>query len=120
MQKPEVIEINENLIPENSLAHTAAKIISVNGITQIIELFRNQNGISVDFRGLPDHLSNEDEMMIALEASDNSLDSPAVTKHLFEFAIGARQTLPSGASVHYADESSDPTSRHYKHFRTAR
>ena len=120
MQRPEVAEINKNLIPDNSLAHTAAKIISVDGVTKVIELFRSQNGTSVDFRGLPDHLANEDEMTISLEASDDLLDSSKVTKHLFEFAIGARQTLPNGASVHYADESSDPMSRHYRHFRPAR
>ena len=119
----------ETTVPKNSLASTAAEVILGDGSTRVIELFEEDHGDyrNVDFRGLPQHLSDGDQAWISIVSGldsrpeDKGALSPEAVRGretliLFEYAIGARQTLWNGANIQYSDETNDPESEHYRPF----
>lgn len=128
---PEVLSVSYDLIPEGSNAEIAAMVRFGNGEEGLVEMFTDARSESVDFRGLPEHLANEDNMNIRLTKHlgraglDPILSVAEATKRaheietrvLFEFAIGARQQLWEGAQVEYSDKSYDPTSPWYDVYR---
>lgn len=133
VQRPEVIRISRELIPENSTATTAARVVLGDGSTEIIEMFVDDSGRTVDFRGLPDHLGNDGDMFIQIqrqlgEGACSLYGAPMTPQEragldrrmngiLFEFAIGSRQELWPGAQAVYLDESRNPNSSHYQPLR---
>lgn len=127
MPRPEVLSVSYTLVPEDSNAEVAAMVRLGNGEERIVEMFTDDRGDTLDFRGLPEHLANEDNMRIHIakhlgraglspELSIPQAEARAheiETRMLFEFAIGARQQLWEGVTIEYSNKSYDPTSPWY-------
>ncbi len=123
VDRARVIRIDDELIPDGSLAAQAAQVRFGDGRMGVVEMFTTDQGRSIDFRGLPSHLADGDAMHIEIKEELPSAGRPArevmarQSMMLFEFAIGARQTLWPGAIVQYFSDANDPTSRHYRPYR---
>ena len=122
MPRPDVLDIHNSYIPENSTAVMAARVRLGNGVLTTIELFTDEHRRVIDFRGLPEHLDQDFEIVVDKRLRDSTgstVDHAAIERPenriMFEFAIGARQRLWDGAWPDYRDETCDPTSRFYKY-----
>lgn len=129
MVRPEILSIDQSLLPEGSAATTAATALMGDGALKLIELFKSESRgeLSVEFRGLP---ANADLIVHAAQAfyyavQESNADALVPTYYqpgayeerenriLLEYAIGARQDLWKGAKPVYDSEADDPRSPHY-------